>query len=74
MSASALANVVGQALSLAQLGSAVWRTMEEAQEALRSFSAAQGWSLSIRKSAKHTYKLRVGEGEERLGEVEHHKV
>jgi hypothetical protein len=74
MSASALANVVGQALSLTQLGSAVWRTMEEAEEALRSFSAAQGWSLSIRKSAKHTYKLRVGEGEERLGEVELHKV
>ena len=73
-SASALANVVTQALSIAQLGSAVWRTMDEAESALRAFSAAQGWSLSIRKSAKCTYKLRDAQGEERPGEVELHKV
>jgi hypothetical protein len=74
MSVSALANVVGQALSLAQLCSAVWRTMEEAENALRAFSAGQGWSLSIRKSAKYSYKLRDAEGEERPGETEHYKV
>jgi hypothetical protein len=62
MSVSALANVVTQALSIAQLCSAVWRTMEEAESALRAFSAAQGWSLSTRNSDKYHYKLRDGQG------------
>jgi hypothetical protein len=74
MSASALANVVTQALSVAQLCSAVWRTMEEAESALRAFSATQGWSLATRKSAKYQYKLRDAQGEERPGEEELFKV
>ena len=74
MSAAALANVVTQALSIAQLGSAVWRTMEEAECALRAFSTAQGWCLATRKCKKHHYKLRDAQGEERPGELELQKV
>jgi hypothetical protein len=70
----ALANVVSQALSIAQLCSAVWRTMEEAELALRAFSTAQGWCLTTRKSEKYHYKLRDAQGEERPGEVEMRKV
>lgn len=73
MSMSALANVVTQALSVAQLGSAVWRTLEEAELALQAFSAAQGWSLSTRKSGKYHYKYKDAQGEERPGEIESYK-
>ena len=74
MSSTALANVVTQALSVAHLCSAVWRSMDDAERALRAFSAAQGWTLAIRKSSKYPYKLRDAKGEERPGEVEGFKV
>jgi len=74
MSSTALANVVTQALSVARLCSAVWCSMDEAERALRAFSAAQGWTLAIRKSSKYPYKLRDAKGEERPGEVEGFKV
>jgi hypothetical protein len=74
MSTSAIANVVGQALSIAQLGAAKWRSMEEAEMALHAFSTAQGWSLITRNSGKHHFKLRDALGEERPGEGIQYKV
>jgi hypothetical protein len=75
MSASeALANVVTQALSIAQLSSAVWRTMDEAECAVRAFSAAQGWKICTRNSAKQAYKFLDAHGEERPGEVVVYKM
>jgi hypothetical protein len=65
---------VSLALSVAQLGAAVWSSMQEAERALTAFSAAQGWSLHVRKSSKLQFTFHDLQGEKRPGEVELNKV
>jgi hypothetical protein len=69
-----MTNAVSQALSVAQLGAAVWPTLADAECALSAFSAAQGWSLVTRRSEKYHYKCENAQGEVALGEVELSKV
>jgi hypothetical protein len=74
MSEPLLSQAVSVALSMAQLGAAVWRSMDEAERALAAFSAAQGWSLVVRKSGKHHFTFIDAHGEERHGQTELNKM
>ena len=74
MSISAFANVMGQALSVAQLSSALWSSIDDAETALKDFSAAQGWSLVTRKSEKYKYQCTNAKGEQQIREIESYKL
>jgi len=74
MSLPILSDAASVALSVAQLGAAVWSSMQEAERALTAFSAAQGWSLNVRKSSKHQYTYLDAHGEKRPGELDLNKV
>jgi hypothetical protein len=69
-----MSNAVSQALSVAQLGAAVWPTLQAAERAIFAFSASQGWSLAARRSDKHRYTYEDAQGQERLREVDKSKV
>lgn len=74
MSLPILSDAASVALSMAQLGAAVWSSMQEAERALSAFSAAQGWSLVVRKSSKLQYTYLDTHGEKRPGELDLNKV
>jgi hypothetical protein len=61
-------------MSAVEFCNSLWLTLADAESALHTFTAAQGWSANVCKSSKYRFQWLNEQDQPQLGEVVQHKI